>query len=464
MSSIQVIYTDASPNFANIWTEFGHERRVLEKGWVRETGRRPLPVSMIWEKDVSIKLRDVITLYGDVFRPMDSDDKPVPAILPWSPYGKTGTGNQTLDMMPWRVGIPKDMTSGLEKFEAPDPAEWIQRGYAIVNVDARGAFHSEGDIQHWNTQEGRDGYDTIEWIAEQKWCNGSVGLAGNSWLGVTQWLIAAEQPPHLKAIAPWEGLSDLFKQSLCRGGIPNLPFWDFVGYVIARRKNGTTITNPRMLMISSSFWTGTSRTSGDVQYNAELRPGPGAKFVYKFSKYTELCGFSKAHLFMSAPNHDDMDVFVVIRKLDKYGVSLEHFNIPIKDLPEGTEPDQIPKSNIFRYVGPNGCLRASRRYREEEPGLTASQRALLSPAYVYHPLDREEKISPGQVVELEIGIWPGGMIFDSDESLSFEIKGFFAIRPEFENLLDMMENHNKGTQRVHCGGEYPSSLLVALSS
>lgn len=166
---------------------------------------------------------------------------------------------------------------------------------------------------------------------------------------------------------------------------------------------------------------------------------------------------------MSAPSHDDMDVFVVIRKLDKDGVPLEHFNIPLKDLPEGTKPDEIPKSNIFRYVGPNGCLRASRRYHEEEPGLTASQRASLSPAYVYHPLDREEKISPGQVVELEIGIWPGGMIFDSGESLSFEIQGFFAIRPEFENLLDMMENHNKGTHRVHCGGEYPSSLLVALS-
>jgi hypothetical protein len=166
---------------------------------------------------------------------------------------------------------------------------------------------------------------------------------------------------------------------------------------------------------------------------------------------------------MSAPDHDDMDVFVVIRKLDKDGKPLEHFNIPLDHLPEGTKPDQIPKDNIFRHVGPNQCLRASQRYHEEEPGLTPSQRASLGPAYVYHPLDRHDKVTPGQIVELVMGIWPGGMIFDADESMSFEIKGFLPIRPEFEFLLDKLENYNKGHHQVHCGGDYASSLLVALS-
>lgn len=55
--------------------------------------------------------------------------------------------------------------SGLEKFEAPDPAEWCPRGYIVVNVDARGCFDSEGDIFIFGTKEGRDGHDTIEWIA-----------------------------------------------------------------------------------------------------------------------------------------------------------------------------------------------------------------------------------------------------------------------------------------------------------
>lgn len=97
------------------------------------------------------------------------------------------TGKSTLDNFFARLGIHRSWTSGLEKWEAPDPAEWIQRGYAIVNTDARGTFKSEGDMPVYGTQEGRDGHDAIEWIGTQSWCNGSVGMAGNSWLGSTQW-------------------------------------------------------------------------------------------------------------------------------------------------------------------------------------------------------------------------------------------------------------------------------------
>jgi putative CocE/NonD family hydrolase len=99
----------------------------------------------------------------------------------------TDTGKQSLDLFPWRLGIHRSWTSGLEKWEAPDPAEWIQRGYAVVNTDARGTFKSEGDMPVYGTQEGRDGHDAIEWIGTQVWCNGAVGMAGNSWLGSTQW-------------------------------------------------------------------------------------------------------------------------------------------------------------------------------------------------------------------------------------------------------------------------------------
>ena len=96
-------------------------------------------------------------------------------------------GKLSLDLFPWRLGIYRSWTSGLEKWEAPDPAEWIQRGYAVVNTDARGTFKSEGNMPVYGTQEGRDGYDTIEWIGTRKWCNGAVGMAGNSWLASTQW-------------------------------------------------------------------------------------------------------------------------------------------------------------------------------------------------------------------------------------------------------------------------------------
>lgn len=76
------------------------------------------------------------------------------------------------------------------------------------------------DIRRWwGSAEGRDGYDAIEYLASQLWCNGNVGLVGNSWLAISQYFIAAEQPPHLKCIAPMEGASDNFRENLSRGGI-----------------------------------------------------------------------------------------------------------------------------------------------------------------------------------------------------------------------------------------------------
>lgn len=68
----------------------------------------------------------------------------------------------------------------------------------------------------------------IEHIGQLDWCNGNVALAGNSWLGIAQWFIAATRPPHLKCIAPLEGASDLYREILCRGGIPQPTFWDFL--------------------------------------------------------------------------------------------------------------------------------------------------------------------------------------------------------------------------------------------
>ena len=76
--------------------------------------------------------------------------------------------------------------------------------------------------------EGRDGHDTIEYLAQLEWCNGSVALVGNSWLAIAQWFIAAERPPHLKCIAPWEGASDFYREFFARGGVPSFPFTGFL--------------------------------------------------------------------------------------------------------------------------------------------------------------------------------------------------------------------------------------------
>jgi predicted acyl esterase len=186
-------------------------------------------------------------------------------------------------------------------------------------------------------------------------------------------------------------------------------------------------------------------------------------FRYVFDKYTELCGFSKVQLYMSTDDHDDMDVYVVIKKLDRQGNVLTHQNIPMEDLPQGTKLDDIPYENYWQYVGPNGRLRASHRAVSQEKDYDPTRLSLLSKAYVYHPHDRKERIEPGHIVKLDIMLWPGGMIFDEGESMSLQVMGHVPIIPEFVGLEKSMPVVNKGRHKIHCGPDYPSALLVALA-
>ena len=138
-------------NFANIWTDYEPNKRVLlPTGWRREN-RLPLRCAIIWDKDVPVVMRDGIQLRVDIFRPASKENERLPALVPWSPYGKTGSGLLLTKEYPY-IGVPGSQTSGLEKFEAPDPADWCARGYAVVQADARGTFNSEGDMYQFGTQ------------------------------------------------------------------------------------------------------------------------------------------------------------------------------------------------------------------------------------------------------------------------------------------------------------------------
>lgn len=204
---------------------------TLPAGHLKEPGRKAFPIDVLYERDCAIPMRDKIRIYADVFRPTNSNVEKVPALIPWSPYGKTGTGPQQYEVMgPFRCGVSLDQTSGYEKFEAPDPASWCELGYAIVNVDARGAGMSEGNIYFWGQQEAEDVYDTIDWVSKQPWCSGSVGMIGNSWLAIAQVNYASRlKHPALKALAPMEGFVDPYIDAIARGGIPTNPkFQDFL--------------------------------------------------------------------------------------------------------------------------------------------------------------------------------------------------------------------------------------------
>lgn len=130
------------------------------------------------ESGVTIPMRDGAKLAADIWHP--KSQAPVSAILFRTPYNRTLLNSEFLR-----------------------PQDAARAGFAAVVQDTRGRFDSEGDWAPgmW-AQEGEDGYDTVEWIADQAWCSGAVGMSGPSYLAIAQLAAAALSPPHLKAIAP----------------------------------------------------------------------------------------------------------------------------------------------------------------------------------------------------------------------------------------------------------------------
>ncbi|KAF9875930.1 hydrolase CocE/NonD family protein [Colletotrichum karsti] len=231
---------------------FQQQNLTLEAGSIRREGASALQCDILFERDVPVTLRDGITIFTDVFRPATNDS--VPALVAWSPYGKE-IGGQWLDDLPGRSQVKLSALSELQKFEGPDPGYWVCQGYAVLNPDTRGAYSSDGNITYWGRQLGEDGYDFIEWASSQAWSSGKVALSGNSWLAVSQWFIAAENPPHLAAIAPWEGLTDLYRDVAVSGGIPAPGFQESILTTFAGKNYAEDVS--RMILsepLLSPYW------------------------------------------------------------------------------------------------------------------------------------------------------------------------------------------------------------------
>ena len=562
------------------YVKFNPHSETLPAGWKFDhPSAKPLNCGILVEHDVAFKMRDEVTLYADIYRPPNSDES-IPAIICWSPFGKKFNGLMSLDLMvPWNLGIPPKTLSGLEKFEAPDPNDWVPRGYAIVNIDSRGSGDSEGTMVIMGTQEAEDGYDTIESIAKLPWCNGSVGLAGNSHLAIVQWFIAALRPPSLKAIAPWEGCGDLYREQFARGGIYagdlfdklivkymlqghngiesfremfkkhplandwwndkrpdmkkiNIPtyitgtwtntmhgmgairgwlevdtphkwlrwhpwqewydIWgneqanpellDFFDFFLKGKKNGWDST-PQVRMAVLRFGKKEPQSyeniveedfpiprtdykkmyftpegqlslekpseSSTVSYKSET--DDRVSFTYKFDKTTRLVGMPKATVYMSCPDHNDMDVYVLLEKLDANGEVMLNLNIPWKGIPKQSfeEMDAKEKIEVVIYRGPMGVLRASHREIDESKS--------MHPHWPFHPHEIEEKINPGDVVRLDIGIWAMGIEYEAGESIRAVVCG---RNLGVSNFGSLEHNDNKGTHNVFCGGENASHVVL----
>ncbi|MCC7485918.1 MAG: CocE/NonD family hydrolase [Burkholderiales bacterium] len=180
----------------------------MKKTYARES--QPGNHALIVEKDVKITLRDGAILYADVLRPDNGGEK-VPAIMNMGPYQKD------------RLWIPpEDLEEEANPYlawETANPLWWCPRNYAIVRVDSRGSGKSPGHSDPNSYQEGVDFHDAIESVAKLPWCSGNIGTLGVSYHANSQWRAANLQPPSLKAIIPWEGRADLYRDQAFHGGI-----------------------------------------------------------------------------------------------------------------------------------------------------------------------------------------------------------------------------------------------------
>ena len=556
-------------------TGFAPGTRTLEAGSRVAPQFKALPVDVVLEKDVAVQLRDGVTTYVDVFRPAGAEE--VPVIVAWSPYGKgQGTSASVMGIFAL-VGLGNDAVSGLEKFEGPDPAYWCARGYAVCNPDTRGVVDSEGDSVLWDRQEGEDCYDLVEWLAAQEWCTGKVAMSGTSYLAVAQWFAAAEQPPHLAAINPCEGVSDVYRDLAMRGGMPDtgfarqlqdgsffgqnrkedviaeveahplvddlwadkIPDFDRItvpAYVVASYSNtlhtaGTFRAWRRIasgqkwlrvhntqewpdyydaantedlrrffdhyLKDQDNGWETTPRVryslldlaGGDrVALPAEAFPphdvvatkhyldarsrtltttapdqgaevayavaaGPGAvSFIARFEDETVLVGYPKAHLWVEARGAEDMDLFVLVQKLDARGTPLSAFTVPntsamVHDLTDHG-------ASILRYKGSDGRLRVSMRHLDE---------VLSTDQVPAHTFDRVEKLESGQVVDVQIDLLPLGLVFHPGEQLRLVVSARNLLGTMMPGIAEYA-GANSGQHVIHTGGARASYLQLPVSA
>jgi predicted acyl esterase len=188
----------------------------------------PLPEGIRVEKDVAVTMRDGVRISTNVYRP-DKEGK-FPVIMSFSAYGKDiDPAKQARDTEKQREAIGLSLgsyrISECTPFEAPDPAFWVPNDYVVIHVDSRGFHKSEGEPRVYSRAEIDDYVELIEWAGTQEWSNGNVGLNGISYLAIVQWHVAAKRPPHLKAIIPWEGISDPYRDIMYHGGVPETAFF-----------------------------------------------------------------------------------------------------------------------------------------------------------------------------------------------------------------------------------------------
>ena len=542
---------------------------------------------ILCEYDVEIPMGEGFCLTANVYRSKRAakHGESLPVIMCAHPYdnhitpalGKTPLGGapQQYRLIP-QAGKPK--FSKLTSWESPDPNFWVPSGYAVVNMNLPGYANSGGHPSVFSEHQGKCYYDAIEWVAQQPWCTGKVGLNGVSFLAITQYHVAACQayggpPPSLCCISPWEGLTDPYHDLFTRSGLTELgfpAFWwstevkpaingtpeDFVkaegtiptnliekhpfydDYWQEKAAKLEEITVP--MLVCGSFsdhglhtmgsfrafmkarsqhkWLYTHRTGkwdtyyspevqaltrnfmdcflkGDTssgflntppvrlevraslkeiheirheqewplarteykklcltdQQSLSLEMLPVSKelsysavkgrsiFLHEFTEDTELTGYMKLRLWIEARSEkadedtpNDIGLYVAVNKLDRDKKPV-HFYGSV-----GSSKDMVTR----------GWGRASRR--ELDPVESTEWNPVLL-------ADREQKLKPGEIVPIEIALYPSSTFFAAGEALQLIVspRKIIPSPPYFTDVT-----FNRGLYVIHIGGDFDSYLLV----
>jgi predicted acyl esterase len=517
----------------------------------------PIPPGISIERDVMVGMADGIRIAVNIFRP--EKDGRFPVIMAMTPYGKD-IGPQDYPELEYqaRMGIENGTIriSALTTFEAPDPAYWTPKDYVVIYADCRGTGHSEGKQEMTGPKEIQDFYDLIEWAAVQEWSNGRVGLCGVSYLAINQWYVSVQRPPHLKAIIPWEGMTDRYRDRDYQGGIPETVFrmrflkeimrlppdvldgmitnvmdpvrnqgqknlapkleeievpalicasWSdknlhtrgsFEGYrrISSKKKwlythggikwdvfysedalNHQNLFFDYYLKNLKNKWPETAAVRLEIREEVDIKQvrfenewpiartryvrmylnpsdrslsfdpisskgivkyipvsGGDASFGMCFDEDTELTGYMKLKIWVSAEDADDMDLFVAVKKFDALGNEIQFRGM------NGWRGD----------VAARGQMRVSQRELNERLS------TLFQPVQKF---DGEKKLQPGEIVPVEIALLPSSTLFRKGESLRLYIQG---REPVVHPMIGYRHPHNPGVHVIHAGDKYDSFLQV----
>jgi predicted acyl esterase len=517
----------------------------------------PLPSGIAVERNVKVRMGDGVHLAATVYRP-DREGR-FPVVMCVTAYGK--------DFGPAEYStLPKIKKAGMAvgtlhisdvtTWEGPDPGFWVPHGYVVVVANARGYYDSEGDAGIYSANDAQDYAALIDWAGVQPWSNGSVGLNGVSYLAINQWMCASlTQPKHLKAIVPWEGATDLQRDAMRPGGIPETRFmggyyagslargagdqiiergpalmervagqpfplenirvpalvcaswsdhglhtrgsiegfariaspqkwlythggnkWEvyysaealewqksFFDYFLKGENNGFE-NRPRVRLETrhrtdeATVRTADAWPPADVRYTPRYldlanrlltseAPADAQSLTYDvasrqtleldlpFDQAAELTGPMVLKLWVAARNSDDLDIFVAIRKLDRRGQEV-HF---------------CGKDGHRQGVVAMGWLRVSERHQDPE-------RSTPWRPYLTHT--RSEKVTPGEVIPVDIEILPSSTYFAAGESLRLVISGRDIVEHARFGHDDSI---NQGFHEIHAGDARPSHLLIPLA-